>query len=250
MLYPGQFSELPSPFPTCRDQSYSGTEPGIQSSKFYPIALDDYAWKVRWLPRQEALSPFFHANWRTWLMMYFIALHPSYNSCFWDRGRMNKTCELLNEMTGVKGFKNACSTGSPALFQSSLLFLPLNCLISLFPRLAFLSTFSLRRCHLSYDNFTCLLERHVLITGLGVRRPELVSTHISSNHWLWPDNSFHIFKVLRLLISKLEKVKFAQSWLTLCDPMGCTVHGILQARILEWVAFSSSSRSSQSRDQT
>lgn len=97
MLYPGQFSELPSPFPTCRDQSYSGTEPGIQSSKFYPIALDDYAWKVRWLPRQEALSPFFHANWRTRLMMYFIALHPSYSSCFWDRGRMNKTCEWLNE---------------------------------------------------------------------------------------------------------------------------------------------------------
>ena len=33
------------------------------------------------------------------------------------------------------------------------------------------------------------------------------------------------------------KVKVAQSCLTLCDPMGYTVHGILQARILEWVAF-------------
>ena len=31
----------------------------------------------------------------------------------------------------------------------------------------------------------------------------------------------------------------AQSCLTLCDPMDYTVHGILQARILEWVAFSS-----------
>ena len=28
------------------------------------------------------------------------------------------------------------------------------------------------------------------------------------------------------------------SYLTLWDPMDCTVHGILQARILEWVAFS------------
>ena len=28
-----------------------------------------------------------------------------------------------------------------------------------------------------------------------------------------------------------------QSCLTLCDPMDCIVHGILQARILEWVAF-------------
>ena len=33
------------------------------------------------------------------------------------------------------------------------------------------------------------------------------------------------------------KVKFAQSCPTLCDPMGSIVHGILQARILEWVAF-------------
>ena len=32
------------------------------------------------------------------------------------------------------------------------------------------------------------------------------------------------------------KVKVAQSCLTLCDPMDYTVHGILQARILEWVA--------------
>ena len=29
------------------------------------------------------------------------------------------------------------------------------------------------------------------------------------------------------------KVKVAQSWLTICDPMGYTVHRIFQARILE-----------------
>ena len=33
------------------------------------------------------------------------------------------------------------------------------------------------------------------------------------------------------------KVKVAQSCSTLCDPMDYTTHGILQARILEWVAF-------------
>ena len=33
------------------------------------------------------------------------------------------------------------------------------------------------------------------------------------------------------------KVKVAQSCPTLCDPMDYTVHGILQARILEWVAI-------------
>ena len=33
------------------------------------------------------------------------------------------------------------------------------------------------------------------------------------------------------------KVEVAQSCPALCDPMDCTVHGILQARILEWVAL-------------
>ena len=47
----------------------------------------------------------------------------------------------------------------------------------------------------------------------------------------------------------------AQSRPTLCDPMDCTlpgssVHGIFQARILEWIAISFSKRSSQLRDQT
>ena len=35
-----------------------------------------------------------------------------------------------------------------------------------------------------------------------------------------------------------------------CDPMGYRVHGILQARILEWVAFPFSRGSSQPRDLT
>ena len=53
----------------------------------------------------------------------------------------------------------------------------------------------------------------------------------------------------KLLITSL-KVKIAQSCLTLCDPMDSTVHGILQARILEWVAFPFSRGSSQPRYQT
>ena len=46
------------------------------------------------------------------------------------------------------------------------------------------------------------------------------------------------------------KVKVAQSCPTLCDPMDYTVHGFLQARILEWVAFPFSRKSLQSRDRT
>ena len=37
---------------------------------------------------------------------------------------------------------------------------------------------------------------------------------------------------------------------TLCDPMDYTVHGLLQARTLEWVAFPFSRRSSQPRHWT
>ena len=44
------------------------------------------------------------------------------------------------------------------------------------------------------------------------------------------------------------KVKVAQWCLTLCDPMDYTVHGILQARISESVAFPLSRESSQPRD--
>ena len=46
------------------------------------------------------------------------------------------------------------------------------------------------------------------------------------------------------------KVKVAQSCLTLCNPIDYIVHGILQARILEWVAVPFSRGSFQSRDQT
>ena len=50
---------------------------------------------------------------------------------------------------------------------------------------------------------------------------------------------------------KMEvKVKATQLWSTLCDPMGYTVHGIPQARILEWATIPISRWSSQPRDQT
>ena len=44
------------------------------------------------------------------------------------------------------------------------------------------------------------------------------------------------------------QVKVIQSCPTLCDLMVYTVHGILWARILEWVAFPFSRSSSQPRD--
>ena len=56
-------------------------------------------------------------------------------------------------------------------------------------------------------------------------------------------------------VSQLKKKKATRFCLTLCDPMdgslpGCSVHGILQARMLEWVAIPFSRASSQPRDWT
>ena len=48
----------------------------------------------------------------------------------------------------------------------------------------------------------------------------------------------------------VSEVKVAQLCLALCDPIDYTVHEILQARILEWVAFPFSRGSSQPRDRT
>ena len=57
------------------------------------------------------------------------------------------------------------------------------------------------------------------------------------------------------LILYTTYVKLLSRVPTLCDPMdyslpGSSVHGIFQARVLEWVAISFSRGSSQPRDQT
>ena len=72
-------------------------------------------------------------------------------------------------------------------------------------------------------------------------------------------------KVMSLLLNMLSSLvitflprsesEVAQSCPTLCDPVDCSLpgsslHGILQARILEWVAISFSRGSSQPRDRS
>ena len=54
---------------------------------------------------------------------------------------------------------------------------------------------------------------------------------------------------------KESESEVAQLCLTLCDPLyyslpGFSVHGVFQARVLEWVAIAFSRGSSQPRDQT
>ena len=56
--------------------------------------------------------------------------------------------------------------------------------------------------------------------------------------------------LLRIGTKIIHTVKVTQSCQTGCHPMDCAVHGILQARILEWVAIPFSRWSSQPRDWT
>ena len=86
---------------------------------------------------------------------------------------------------------------------------------------------------------------------------DMEATYVSIKGWM--DNEDHIHMEWNTRcdswsIKKAEhwkvKVKVAQSQShpTLCNPIDYTVHGILQARILEWVAFPFSRGSSQPRD--
>ena len=65
---------------------------------------------------------------------------------------------------------------------------------------------------------------------------------------------FHLYIVINFYKSQCES-EVAQSCPTLCDPVDCSlpgfsIHGILQARVLEWVAISFSRGSSWPRDWT
>ena len=68
--------------------------------------------------------------------------------------------------------------------------------------------------------------------------------HLLSFHSVIPTFSVFRARADTNQIILLEKWK---SHLTVCDPMNYTAHGILQTRILGWVAFSFFRRSSQPR---
>ena len=76
--------------------------------------------------------------------------------------------------------------------------------------------------------------------------------------FFWNSVAFYMIQQMLAIWShnfRCVCAKLFQSCSTLCDPMdynppGSSVHGILQARILEWVAMSSSRGSSQPRDWT
>ena len=89
-----------------------------------------------------------------------------------------------------------------------------------------------------------------LPANLAKKRP--LGTHLLLTCWV----SYAL--QLRACISwgaSVRRCIHSQSSLTLCEPMDCSspgssVHGISQARTLEWVACSSSRGSSRPRDRT
>ena len=65
-----------------------------------------------------------------------------------------------------------------------------------------------------------------------------------------PESSKDLIYLLMVVVVVVVVVKVAQSCLTLCNPTDYTGQGILQARILEWVAIPFSRGSAQPRDRT
>ena len=65
---------------------------------------------------------------------------------------------------------------------------------------------------------------------------------LTFERWIFIINGFHRRHVGTGRVSVKSESEIAQSGPTLCDPVGCSppgssVHGVLQARTLEWVAM-------------
>ena len=103
-------------------------------------------------------------------------------------------------------------------------------------------------------------EKHLL---LGRKAMTNLDSMLKSRDITLPPKVYIVkAMVFPVVIYRCETIKkaeieseVAQSCLTLCDPMDCSppgssVHGILQARVPEWVAISFSRGSSQPRDWT
>ena len=93
----------------------------------------------------------------------------------------------------------------------------------------------------------CLSENHIFINHVTIYNPRFAKLCINTGEGteLWTSQKPGAFSVCVC----------TQLCPTLCNPMdysssGSSVHGSLQARILEWVAVSSSRRHSQPRDRT
>ena len=100
-------------------------------------------------------------------------------------------------------------------------------------------------CLLFLKYFQIFSVIYFLAPGLSVIKKGLPCQHDKES----PPFFFYLDTVF-YCVNLWKKVKVVQSCPALCGPMDYTVHRILQARILEWVAFPFSRGSSQPRDWT
>ena len=135
-------------------------------------------------------------------------------------------------------------------------------------------------CHLTVPYPQLLSKHHILRTQFGYLKGMELSLASSQNYFLFTGKielyysqgfsckttSFPAFPYLASVFVFLQtscvhlkihyqkkvsvRVEVTQSCPTVCDPMDYTVHGILQTRILEWVAYPFSSGSSPPRNPT
>ena len=98
-------------------------------------------------------------------------------------------------------------------------------------------------------SFVRLFLRHLIILDTVINPALfLILVHLNLPR---PCSLFLVTHILTISSSTKLKVKVKVIQLCpLCDPKDYTVHGILQARIVEWVSFPFSRGSSQPRDQT
>ena len=125
----------------------------------------------------------------------------------------------------------------------------------------------LNNCVLQLSRFTCLYLLMCNLSSPDKNNQEFAFTLLPNNYlklslvfqsfvWVIP----HLFWMSSCLIwvghyEKCLCAKSLQSHLTLCDPMDCSlldssVHEILQAKVLDWVAMPSSKGSFQPRGKT
>ena len=105
-----------------------------------------------------------------------------------------------------------------------------------------------RTCHWGCDGSPCpLLSLHS--SGPRLHGQVLVKDQ-SKGKWVVEKRKYWHIHIFCVSLHLVKWVQVTQSCPILCDPVDYTVHGILQARILEWVAFPFFRGSFQPRDWT
>ena len=110
------------------------------------------------------------------------------------------------------------------------------------------------------DSLNILKNFHILFIIMPlITYVDYCAFHVNGNQknvaWFYPQLNIGRYLAVYAHLTFCVCVLVTQSCLTFCDPMDCSspgssVHGVLQAKMLEWVALTFSRASSQPRDRT